>query len=287
MTPPSPSSPTSLTSAATSSGVASPLVGQMVARVRVALVIAVAVLATAVALIAYVVSFEAISAFVVRIGAFRLHLGWAGPLLVDSFITIGTAFLLWLSLTGAKLAREWDAWFAWALIALATTASAYLNGAHAPDRLDARIVAGGVPVVLLASVELLVRLMVRVFALATIATPATPALTASATVTTPASALVPHSAAPVAARKRSPRAIDQRQSARRSIADTRPVYERLVATGQPVTWQAFAIAFDPAMPRRTAQRHLAAHQATAPNDQTDGQRSAAFREERAREERSG
>jgi hypothetical protein len=57
-------------------------------------------------------------------------------------------------------------------------------------------------------------------------------------------------------------AISPRQS-RRSLHATRPVFERLVATGQPVTWRQFAQAFDPPMPRRTAQRHLAAHQASS------------------------
>jgi hypothetical protein len=45
------------------------------------------------------------------------------------------------------------------MIAAATGASAYLNAAHAPPRWDARLVAGAVPLNLLASVHLLVLLL--------------------------------------------------------------------------------------------------------------------------------
>src|SRR6266545_2339956 len=191
-----------------------PLANPRLARVRVALVI-----------------FVAISAYVFTIGAMPHWLRWCGPLLIDTFITIATAFLLWLALSGAHLASEHDAWFAWLLIATATVASAYLNAAHAPDRWDARLGAGSVPVALLASVHLLVRLMVRLLTLQT----------SSAT------------------------------------SATRPVFERLAAAGQPVSWRQFAAAFDPPMPRRTAQRHLAHHQAAAPS--ANGQQPIADPEE--------
>jgi hypothetical protein len=215
---------------------------------------------------AYLVSFEAISAYVATIGAMPSWLRWCGPLLIDTFITIATAFLLWLALSGAELRREPDAWFAWLLIAAATAASAYLNAAHAPDRWDARVVAGGVPVALLASVHLLVRLMVRLFTLqATSASGATVA-------TDPAQRRATTSATPTRATTTgATRAISARQS-RRSLDATRPVFERLVATGQPITWRTFAVAFDPPMPRRTAQRHLAAHQASASAPGANGQR---------------
>src|SRR6266540_1198533 len=205
-----------------------PLANPRLARVRVALVICVASLAALVAAIAYLVSFEAISAYVFTIGAMPHWLRWCGPLLIDTFITIATAFLLWLALSGAHLASEHDAWFAWLLIATATVASAYLNAAHAPDRWDARLGAGSVPVALLASVHLLVRLMVRLLTLQT-------------------------------------------------SSATRPVFERLAAAGQPVSWRQFAAAFDPPMPRRTAQRHLAHHQAAAPS--ANGQQPIADPEE--------
>src|SRR6266540_258488 len=190
-----------------------PLANPRLARVRVALVICVASLAALVAAIAYLVSFEAISAYVFTIGAMPHWLRWCGPLLIDTFITIATAFLLWLALSGAHLASEHDAWFAWLLIATATVASAYLNAAHAPDQRG------------------------------------------NAT---------------------NARAISPRQS-RRAIGATRPVFERLAAAGQPVSWRQFAAAFDPPMPRRTAQRHLAHHQAAAPS--ANGQQPIADPEE--------
>jgi hypothetical protein len=150
----------------------SPGTSRRLARVRVALVVAVAVLAATVTILAYLVSFEAISAFVVRIGALPPQLRWCGPFLVDSFITIATLFLLWLALSGVPLRRVWDAWYAWLLIALATAASAYLNAAHVQThRWDARITAGAVPFALLASVHLLVLLLLRLLAWAPAADP--------------------------------------------------------------------------------------------------------------------
>jgi hypothetical protein len=146
------------------------------ARVRLGLVLGVAVLAAGVAGLGYLVSFEAISNFVVRIGALPENLRWCGPLLVDTFITIATLFLVWLALSGVQLRRCWDAYYAWTLIAVATIASAYLNAAHVqpsigPDamaakvRWDARIAAGAVPFAVLASVHLLVLLLLRLLAL--------------------------------------------------------------------------------------------------------------------------
>ncbi len=145
------------------------------ARVRLGLVLGVAVLAAGVAGLGYLVSFEAISNFVVRIGALPENLRWCGPLLVDTFITIATLFLVWLALSGVQLRHCWDAYYAWTLIAVATIASAYLNAAHVqpsigPDamaakvRWDARIAAGAVPFAVLASVHLLVLLLLRLLA---------------------------------------------------------------------------------------------------------------------------
>jgi hypothetical protein len=139
------------------------------------------------------------------------------------------------------------------LIAAATLASAYLNAAHAPRRWDARVVAGAVPLASLASVHLLVLLLLRVLAW-------TPPATASATHTNVEAAPAepapePDSGTPEAS------AVDTRLQPRRAIGATRPVYDALVASGEPVTWQRFAAAFDPPMARRTAQRHLAAHSA--------------------------
>src|SRR6266540_2886050 len=158
-----------------------PLANPRLARVRVALVICVASLAALVAAIAYLVSFEAISAYVFTIGAMPHWLRWCGPLL-----TLQTSS--------------------------ATSATAPA-AASAPDQRG------------------------------------------NAT---------------------NARAISPRQS-RRAIGATRPVFERLAAAGQPVSWRQFAAAFDPPMPRRTAQRHLAHHQAAAPS--ANGQQPIADPEE--------
>jgi hypothetical protein len=144
---------------------------QRLARVRLGLVLSVALLAAGIAGLGYLVSFEAISSFVVRIGAFPENLRWCGPLLVDTFITLATLFLVWLALSGERLSRCWDAYYAWALIAVATIASAYLNAAHVQPsmqtssvRWDARFAAGAVPFAVLASVHLLVLLLLRLLA---------------------------------------------------------------------------------------------------------------------------
>jgi hypothetical protein len=148
-----------------------PRTTQRLTRVRLSLVVAVAVLAAGLAGLGYLVSFEAISAFVVRIGALPERLGWCGPLLVDTFITLATLFLVWLALSGVQLRGCWDAYYAWVLIAVATIASAYLNAAHVQPsvqtvevRWDARIAAGAVPFAVLASVHLLVLLLLRLLA---------------------------------------------------------------------------------------------------------------------------
>jgi hypothetical protein len=158
----------------------------------------------------------------------------------------------------------WDAWYAWALIAAATGASAYLNAAHAPPRWDARVVAGAVPLALLASVHLLVLLLLRVLAWTPSATgSATPAaMTVAPAEPAPAAATSGPLAAPSAG------AIAARSQPRRPVGASPPVYDALVAGGEPVTWQRFAAAFDPPMARRTAQRHLAAHSANGQRQPT-------------------
>jgi hypothetical protein len=149
---------------------ATPTTTRRLARVRLGLVLAVAALAAGIAGLGYLVSFEAISAFVVRIGALPEDLRWCGPLLVDTFITLATLFLVWLALSGVRLSHCWDAYYAWTLIAVATVASAYLNAAHVQPsksgavRWDARITAGAVPFAVLASVHLLVLLLLRLLA---------------------------------------------------------------------------------------------------------------------------
>jgi Protein of unknown function (DUF2637) len=98
--------------------------------------------------LAFVVSFEAISAFAVTMGAFPPALGWCAPLLVDTF-TAAASLVVWsrsLAGLGAGYART--------LVATATVVSLALNVAHAPDRLAARLVAALAPLALLAAVEL-------------------------------------------------------------------------------------------------------------------------------------
>jgi hypothetical protein len=99
--------------------------------------------------LAFVVSFEAISAFAVATGAFPPALGWCAPLLVDTF-TAAATLVVWsrsLAGLGARYARTLVA-------AAAAGVSLALNVAHAPDRLAARLVAALPPLALLAAVEL-------------------------------------------------------------------------------------------------------------------------------------
>ena len=98
--------------------------------------------------LAFVVSFEAISAYAVATGAFPASLGWCAPLLVDTF-TAAASLVVWSRSRaglGAGYARE--------LVAAATAVSLALNLAHAPDHLAARLVAALPPLALLAAVEL-------------------------------------------------------------------------------------------------------------------------------------
>jgi uncharacterized protein DUF2637 len=129
--------------------------------VRAALVWAASALVFAVAALAFVVSFEAISAFAVQVGAFPAGLRYCAPLLVDSFTAAATLVILWISLTGNKIATAWDAWYAWALVAAATCVSVAINVAHAPDTHAARLVAALPPISLLLAVELLMILARR------------------------------------------------------------------------------------------------------------------------------
>ena len=129
--------------------------------VRAALMWAASALVFAVAALAFMVSFEAISAFAVQVGAFPPSLRYCAPLLVDSFTAAATLVILWISLTGEKIATAWDAWYAWALIAAATCVSVAINVAHAPDTDAARLVAALPPIALLLAVELLMILARR------------------------------------------------------------------------------------------------------------------------------
>jgi Protein of unknown function (DUF2637) len=108
-------------------------------------------LVAAIAALAFLVSFRAISQFAVQTGAFPHSLGWAAPLLVDSFTLAASIEVLRSALAGQR------AVYPWSLVAGATAASAALNVAHAPDHLAAQAVAGIPPVALLLALELLMR----------------------------------------------------------------------------------------------------------------------------------
>jgi hypothetical protein len=111
----------------------------------------VSALVGAIAALAFLVSFRAISQFAVTTGAFPAHLGWAAPLLVDSFTLAASIEVLRSALAGQR------AVYPWCLVAGATLASALLNLAHAPDHPAAQAVAGIPPVALLLALELLMR----------------------------------------------------------------------------------------------------------------------------------
>jgi Protein of unknown function (DUF2637) len=111
----------------------------------------VAGLVGAVAMLAFGVSFHAISTFAVATGAFPRPLGWAAPLLVDSFTLAASLEVLRSGLAGQR------AVYPWLLVFGATAASAALNVAHAPDHPAAQAVAGIPPVALLLALELLMR----------------------------------------------------------------------------------------------------------------------------------
>jgi hypothetical protein len=132
--------------------------------VRTALMWTASALVFAVAVLAFVVSFEAISDFAVQVGAFPPGLRYCAPLLVDSFTAAATLVILWLSLTSQPIATAWDAWYAWALIGAATCVSVAINVAHAPDTDAARLVAAVPPIALLLAVELLMILARRCLA---------------------------------------------------------------------------------------------------------------------------
>jgi Protein of unknown function (DUF2637) len=102
----------------------------------------------AIAALAFLVSFEAISDYAVRVGAFSPGLRWAAPLLVDTFTVAATLVILARSRDGVR------AVYAWSLVVIASTVSVALNVAHAPPHLAARMVAALPPAELLAALEL-------------------------------------------------------------------------------------------------------------------------------------
>jgi hypothetical protein len=111
----------------------------------------VSALVGAIAALAFLVSFRAISEFAVQTGAFPARLGWAAPLLVDSFTLAASIEVLRSALVAQR------AVYPWCLVAGSTLASAALNIAHAPAHPAAQAVAGIPPVALLLALELLMR----------------------------------------------------------------------------------------------------------------------------------
>jgi hypothetical protein len=101
--------------------------------------------------LAFLVSFEAISDYATTLGAFPHGLGWAAPLLVDSFTLAASLEVLRSGLAGQRPV------YPWTLVFGATCASAALNVAHAPEHVAAQAVAGIPPVALLLALELLMR----------------------------------------------------------------------------------------------------------------------------------
>jgi hypothetical protein len=251
-----------------------PAAGRLLPAVRTALVCTIAVLVLAVGAGAFLASFEAISAYATAIGAFPPALWWVPPLLVDTFITVGTAAFLWLSLTARPLVGRYDTWYARALIALGAGVSVAINVAHAPSDLAARLVAALPPVALLLSVELLMLIASRILAESATRDQVSDQVLASVARMAPvAPGDLPAPAPPAA--ELAAAAPAGRARPRRSAADTHPVYQALATRGTPVAWQTFAAAFDPPMARRTALRHLAAHQ---PGPSPNGHRPRATRD---------
>jgi hypothetical protein len=144
--------------------------------------------------LAFVVSFEAISAFAVATGAFPASLGWCAPLLVDTFTAAATLVVWSRSLVGL------GACYARTLVAAATGVSLALNVAHAPNQLAARLVAALPPLALLAAVELVMSEARRALARQGTpdrvdAAPVDPAAASAAVVAAPAAAITARGAA--------------------------------------------------------------------------------------------
>jgi hypothetical protein len=134
-----------------------------------------ALLVAAIALIAFSVSFEAISAYAVAVGAFPHPLRWCAPLLVDTFTLAACLVILARSRDGVR------AVYAWSLVVVASTVSVALNVAHAPPHTAARLVAALPPVALLAALELVMSEARRLRAAPTSAEPAPPGAPQDAT----------------------------------------------------------------------------------------------------------
>jgi hypothetical protein len=123
-------------------------------RIRTVLVTALAGLVAVIALLAFVASFDKISAYAVTQVAWPSRLRWIPPMLVDSFTFVGTLLVVWLSLSPAP--RRKATAYGWLLVTTGTAASVIVNVEHAPTTLAGRIIAGSPPVALLLAIEALV-----------------------------------------------------------------------------------------------------------------------------------
>lgn len=110
------------------------------------------VLVSIIAGIAFLVSFDAISAYAVRVGAFPPALWWAAPLLVDTFTVAGGWVVYARSGTAGTTWRLLV--YPWAVVAAGSAVSIAVNIAHAPAHPASRMLAALPPVALLASLEL-------------------------------------------------------------------------------------------------------------------------------------
>lgn len=108
-----------------------------------------------IATLAFLVSYHAIRDVWVEIGAGRPSDAWAVPLLLDGLIIVASLTALARSLDGLRTV------YAWVLVGLSSLVSLAANIAHAAHHIGARLLAGMVPLVLLAAAELVVREVLR------------------------------------------------------------------------------------------------------------------------------
>jgi DNA-binding transcriptional regulator GbsR (MarR family) len=112
----------------------------------ISLITSVLVLALAVA--AFVLSYDALQALAVANGV-ETHLAWIWPFVIDGFLIVASLSVLRNGLLGEK------ALYPWALVVLFTGASIAFNIAHAPEALLARVVGAIPPLALALAFELL------------------------------------------------------------------------------------------------------------------------------------
>jgi hypothetical protein len=130
-----------------------------------------------IASIAFLVSFDAISAYAVRVGAFPPALWWSAPLLVDTFTVAGGWVVYARSGSAGVTWRHLV--YPWSVVAAGSAVSIAVNVAHAPAHPAARALAALPPVALLASLELVMGEARRLRGVRTEGNPAHPAARAT------------------------------------------------------------------------------------------------------------